>query len=444
VHEVCLGIGCLPGRYLFNLFGEMVHSHIFMENIPDRPSRDDLRRRSRVDFNYVHEVTFMIHPKDISELTRKLYDVSDPESENYGQHLTRSEVVTMISNPQGCDAVVKYLRLNGATVVSQTIDGDFITASATIDTWERIFDTEFFTFHQTQLNRKIKEVIRAESYSIPRELEAHVKHVLRVVDIPFPLRGGLGSSPSPSSSNIERVAQSSGVRTSSSSSTGTSTSTGTGSRRRSGIGAGAGTGTGTGKRNTESLLALSKKTVTPEKIRQYYNMTNYEGNEYSKQAVYASGGQNLSPIDLRLFQDQFSIIQDVIPIRGNTDHTVCTVESALCAESNLDIQYIMGVSPVSPTIHWYFPGDFADWLVEVSNTTDLPLVLSISYGSQEYRVTQAEHDAFDYQAIKLGVLGVTIFVAAGDDGANGSEVKYLGRCYICNSNVVYTVRVTSV
>ena len=402
----------------------------------------------------------MIHPKDIGELTRKLYDVSDPESENYGQHLTRSEVVTMISNPQGRDAVVKYLRLNGATVVSQTIDGDFITASATIDTWERIFDTEFFTFHQTQLNRKVKEVIRAESYSIPRELKAHVKHVLRVVDIPLPLRGGLGSSQSssPSSSNMERVAQSSGVRTSSSTGTGTgagtgsSTSTGTESRRGLGIGAGIGTwagagtetGTGTGKRNTKSLLAISKKTVTPEKIRQYYNMTNYEGNEYSKQAVYASGGQNLSPIDLRLFQDQFSIIQDVIPIRGNTDHTVCTIESALCAESNLDIQYIMGVSPVSPTIHWYFPGDFADWLVEVSNTTDLPLVLSISYGSQEYRVTQAEHDAFDYQAIKLGVLGVTIFVAAGDDGANGSETKYLGKCGSCNSNAVCTVRVTVV
>lgn len=429
MHEVCLGIGCLPGRYLYNLFGEMVHSHIFMENIPDRPSRDDLRRRSRVDFNHVHEVIFMIHPKDIGELTRKLYDVSDPESENYGQHLTRSEVVTMISNPRGRDAVVKYLRLNGAAVVSQTLDGDFISASATIDIWERIFDTEFFTFHQTQLNRKVKEVIRAESYSIPRELKAHVKHVLRVVDIPFPLRGGLGSqSSTPSSSNMERVAQSSGVRTSSSSRTGTES----------------GSGSGIGKRNTKSLLAISKKTVTPEKIRQYYNMTNYEGNEFSKQAVYASGGQNLSPIDLRLFQDRFSIIQDVIPVRGNTDHTVCTIESALCAESNLDIQYIMGVSPVSPTIHWYFPGDFADWLVEVSNTTDLPLVLSISYGSQEYRVTQAEHDAFDYQAIKLGVLGVTIFVAAGDDGANGSEIKYLGKCCSCNSNAVCTVRVTVV
>jgi tripeptidyl-peptidase I len=405
-----------------------------MENIPDRPSRDDLHRRSRVDFNYVHEVIFMIHPKDIGELTRKLYDVSDPESENYGQHLTRSEVVTMISNPQGRDAVVKYLVLNGATVVSQTIDGDFITASATIDTWERIFDTEFFTFHQTQLNRKVKEVIRAESYSIPRELKAHIKHVLRVVDIPFPLRGGLGSSPSPSSSNMERVAQPSEIRTGTSSSTSSSSSTGTGTS----------TSTGTGKRNTKSLLAISKKTVTPEKIRQYYNMTNYEGNEFSKQAVYASGGQNLSPIDLRLFQDQFSIIQDVIPIRGNMDHTVCTVESTLCSESNLDIQYIMGVSPVSPTIHWYFPGDFADWLMEVSNTTDLPLVLSISYGSQEYRVTQAEHDAFDYQAIKLGVLGVTIFVAAGDDGANGSEVKYLGKCSTCNSSAVCTVRVTFV
>ena len=379
----------------------MVHNnHVFKESIADRKTRKDLRRRGRVHFNYNHEVVFMIHPKDFDEVTRKLHDVSDPESQNYGQHLTRTEVVTMTANIKGRDAVLMYLQSNNVTAVSQTLDGDYICASATIEVWERIFDAEFFVFHQTQLNSHMKEVVRAESYSIPAELSEHVKHVLKVVDIPCPVRRR-----SLSSSDMIRVNQP--------------------SRRRSSI----------DKKNIESLQSLTKKVVTPEKIRGFYNMSNYEGSEFSVQAVYASGGQNLSPFDLKLFQEEFSIVQDVIPIGGHTNHTVCTVESALCSESNLDIQYMMGISPVSPTIHWYYPGDFADWLIEISNTVELPLVLSISYGSQEYRVTKAEHDAFDYAAIKLGVLGVSIFVASGDDGANGSEVKHSGE-----SSVVCSVR----
>lgn len=373
----------------------MVHTHIFKESIPGRKLRDDLCRRSRVHFNYSHEVIFMIHPKGVDELTQKLHDVSDPESQEYGKHLTRTEVVTMTANTVGRDAVVMYLQLNHATVVSQTLDGNYVTALATIEVWERTFDTEFFMFHQTHSNGYVKEVVRAEGYSIPKELSEHVKYVLKVVDIPFPVRRR-----SLSSSSMKRVDQPSPKR----------------SRPD--------------KRNTESasesLLSL-KRMVTPDKIRSYYNMTNYEGSEYSVQAVYASGGQNISPLDLKLFQEEFSIVQDVIPIRGHANHTVCTVESLLCAESNLDIQYIMGISPMSPTFHWYYPGDFADWLIEISNTVDPPLVLSISYGSQEYRVTKAEHYAFDYEAIKLGVVGVSIFVAAGDDGANGSEAKYLGK-----------------
>jgi tripeptidyl-peptidase-1 len=83
----------------------------------------------------------------------------------------------------------------------------------------------------------------------------------------------------------------------------------------------------------------------------------------------------------------------------------------------------MATSPGSPTTFWYTDAGFAGWLVDVANTTDVPLVLSISFGRQEKTTSKSELNAFNTQAIKLGVMGVTIVVATGDDGAGSSAVR---------------------
>mmetsp|Transcript_11509 Transcript_11509/g.11152 ORF Transcript_11509/g.11152 Transcript_11509/m.11152 type:complete len:685 (-) Transcript_11509:48-2102(-) len=83
----------------------------------------------------------------------------------------------------------------------------------------------------------------------------------------------------------------------------------------------------------------------------------------------------------------------------------------------------MSTSKVSPTTYWYTDLSWANWLVTVANTVDPPLVFSISYGQEEQTLTTSELDAFNTEAIKLGVMGVTIVAASGDDGANSRSVR---------------------
>jgi subtilase family serine protease len=66
----------------------------------------------------------------------------------------------------------------------------------------------------------------------------------------------------------------------------------------------------------------------------------------------------------------------------------------------------------------------------VSQAINVPLVLSISYGQEERYVTKATMDAFNTIAIKLSAMGVTIFVASGDDGANSRSVRG-GKTFLC-------------
>ena len=54
----------------------------------------------------------------------------------------------------------------------------------------------------------------------------------------------------------------------------------------------------------------------------------------------------------------------------------------------------------------------------MANMKNPPLVVSISYSIDEDYISSGEIIAFNTQAIKLGVMGVTITASSGDDGAN--------------------------
>jgi subtilase family serine protease len=51
------------------------------------------------------------------------------------------------------------------------------------------------------------------------------------------------------------------------------------------------------------------------------------------------------------------------------------------------------------------------------------LYIYVSYGSVEKTVGISVMNAFDTQARKLGVMGVTIVAATGDDGANSRHIN---------------------
>jgi tripeptidyl-peptidase I len=371
----------VPGHAQKNV--HTTNTHVFKESIPQLSSRMDILKQSRMSSDYNHEVIFVIKQKNMDELTRFLHDVSDPSSDIYGQHMSRAAVANLTSNPQGRETVLEYLHATGATVIAETLSGEYITATAPITVWEEMFKCEFYMFHQTQENDIIRKVVRTESYSIPTVLNNHVDSVFNTVEMPH--------------ENVIKVRLEKVKVT---------------------------------PEDEKSVLATTFFT-TPPKLRNAYNMGTSKGSASSTQGIYASLDEYYSPNDLSEFQTYFGLdLQTVSTVIGGHESSfMCLILPSTCGEANLDIQYIMAASPVSPTTFWYTDADyFSEWVVLVANTAKPALVWSISYGMEEIYVTDAERNAFETQTIKLGAMGVTIVAASGDDGAISRKVRTGGAC----------------
>ena len=353
----------------------------YREPMPQLTARRDIVRQIRSHQDQRHEVTFVIRQRNLGQLTDILHDISNPLSPNYGQHMTGEEVAAMTSNPDAHDAVVTYLLAKGAIIVFETLHGEYVKASAPIDTWERMFNTEFFTFHQSHSDIKVDKVTRAERYWIPLELDQHVESVFNTIQMPTRVVGSLPIlQPLAAESEKETLA-----------------------------------------------IKTFPGYVTPEKLKAAYNVGTNKGSSSSTQAVFSTIDQYFSPADLAFFQSVTGLPNQPAAGApyGHSSDSKCVEDQSNCVEGNLDIQYMMATSPGSPTSYWYTDLSLTDWLVTVANTVKPPLVFSISYGADELSMSASELTAFSTQAIKLSSMGVSLVAASGDDGAvNRGGLQY--------------------
>ena len=353
--------------------------HLFKESVPQISTRRDISRISRMRNDHLHEVVFVIHQKNMEELTEFLHDVSDPSSMNYGKHMRREEVASLTRNQEARDAVVSFLHTNGASLVSETLGSEYITASAPVILWERLLDCKFYMYRQMDGKRVVNTLVRAESYSIPAILGQHVDSVFNTIQMPYRQSASEIVYPRYVEQSMEKM-------------------------------------------NLES----NGKYISPSALKSYYDLGTIAGSNSSTQAIYASYEQNFSPADLLKFQSTSGTTKQSIKtvIGDHSSSSVCTTTPELCVTANLHVQYLLAISPDSPTTFWYTDNDgFSSWLVKVANTKDPPLVLTISYYIEEPYVSGSELDAFNIQAIKLGAMGVTIVVPSGDDGAISGLVR---------------------
>lgn len=266
--------------------------------------RTDLSRQERVPSDYIHEVMFAVKLLNMDELTRILYDVSDPASENYGKHKTSQEVTDMTSNPKANKKIHEYLQIAGVDIISESLGGEFITAQASVKLWEEMFATEFFRFHQFfHGESNITHFVRAEKYSIPLVLNDCVDSVFHTIQMP----SSRNRKPLRANSNVKNPVTVSGE-------------------------------------------------ITPPILKKYYNISGL-GSLDATQGVYESLSQFYGPTDLYRFQQNFNLntTANVIVIGGGNDQNVCNdliTNVDNCGEGSLDIQYIMAVAQGSPTTYY--------------------------------------------------------------------------------------------
>lgn len=321
-------------------------------SIHDR--RFDIKKGLRINGDVSHEVIFSVK-QNLDELKTLVEDVSNPFSANYGKHLKRAELNSMTAIPESFQHVMAYLKFHDIQVVKVSAHSEYITASAPISKWEELFATEFYSFEMESLSSPL---IRAEHYSLPENLHAHVQSVFKTVQFPLPKR------------DVQRDVVS--------------------------------------KIKSFSTFpgALESGYVTPQLLYDTYDIRSTAGSALASQGVYETQQEAYSPSDLRLFQNTFGLPRDNITDTGvYNDDDACSNYS--CFEGNLDVQYITAVASGVPTYYSYDDSDdfLLTWASEMAEMEDPPKVLSISWGGPEFFYSSDYIDLFNTQALKLASLG---------------------------------------
>ena len=361
-------------------------THTFREKAAWISTHPDFSETGAALSTQSHDVVFFVKQNNVDDLKQLLLEVSDPFHEKYGKYMTSDEVAAFTTNPKSHKVILEYVQSIGAVIVSESRYKDYVTARAPLGVWEKTFDTKFQTYsHNSRSDMgsldgaKNLEFVRSKEYSIPSFLDEHVSFVMNTVQIPMVNSHAI--RPKYVDVPVDRLVL-------------PDTPT---------LGKG----------------GIINGFISPGRIVQTYNIDVKSGNVRATQSVFSTGKERYSPRDLTLFQRFFELpLQSVDQANDpRAQSPQWCARTGLCQEGNLDLQYIMGIGK-SPTKFGYGDSDFAIYLMDVFDSGKPPLVISISYGLDEKFVLHlSQATFFELQAVRLGLMGVTILVATGDDGA---------------------------
>lgn len=366
-------------------------------------------RGRRCSGGEMHELLFVLRPRNLDKLEALVMDITDPSSPNYRQWVSRTQLGDLTRNEDALSALRAALAEHpDVQLLREAPGGESLRASARTRTWERLLNTEF---HMWQHPAGEAVAVHATDFMLPQSLQAHIDDVLEATDFEFgPASRSPGTISAVDSHETRDTLASFGY---------------------------------------DSFEQLERHRgediISPTKLRKIYNMPPIsergtdlaEQESQASQVVFGTIGQHWSPSDRTTFEEAFKIPQDkyVKQLHGEKEgfamsgDATCRANPNGCLEANLDVQYIMAMAPWADTGYWYTPnasaGGMYQFLVDFSerfaDAETVPDVISISYGVAELLVPEAVTRLFDLQAMKLAARGVTVLVASGDSGADGAS-----------------------
>uniref|UniRef100_A0A4W6FQY7 Tripeptidyl-peptidase 1 n=1 Tax=Lates calcarifer TaxID=8187 RepID=A0A4W6FQY7_LATCA len=355
----------------------------------------DWTRVGRVDPAEELELTFALKQQNVNLLEETLRWVSDPDSAQYGKYLTLEEVASLVRPSELTHKVVRHwLHSHGITNCLTVRTEDFLQCTMTAEVAEKLLPGSRF-------NRYIRDgqsLVRSSApYSVHDDVHQHLDFV-----------GGLHRFP-PKGQDLRKEQKSS----------------------KEGIHLG----------------------VTPVILRTRYNLTAADVGtaQNNSQAVAQFLEQYYHPADLAefmsLFGGSFQHLSQVDRVVGTQGGGKAGIEASL------DIEYIMSTGANVST--WVFtnPGrhesqePFLQWMLLLSNMSDLPWVHTISYGDDEDSLSTAYMMRINTEFMKAGIRGISLLFASGDSGAGcrhlGKEQNSFRPSFPASSPYVTTVGGTS-
>ncbi|XP_076604465.1 tripeptidyl-peptidase 1 isoform X1 [Chaetodon auriga] len=359
------------------LFSQVVWSG-YLEYNQDVLIPEDWSHVGRVDPTEDLELTFALKQQNVDLLEETLRLVSDPDSAQYGKYLTLEEVSSLVHPSELTQKVVRHwLQSHGITNCLTVRTRDFLQCSMTAEVAETLLPGSKF-------HRYIRDgysLVRSSApYSVHDDVHQHLDFV-----------GGLHRLPPKGQEDFGKASSS--------------------------------------RRQKQSNAGLHLG-VTPAILRERYNLTAADVGtaKNNSQAVAQFLEQYYSPADLAefmmIFGRSFKHLSKVDRVVGTQGKGKAGVEASL------DVEYIMSTGANIPT--WVFtnPGrhesqePFLQWMVLLSNMSDLPWVHTISYGDDEDSLSTAYMMRINTEFMKAGVRGISLLFASGDSGAG---CRHLGK-----------------
>lgn len=170
----------MKGFVVFALFVACLGSRFFPE--PKDFVLNGFKKAGRVSPSQKLSVFVALktNSRSTNALKSALYDVSLPNSKNYGNHMSLEEIQRLTSPAQ---RTVKAVRewLQSAGISSDFVKGhsDWLKASGTVRAWERALETTFYTYEQNGVR-----LPRCESYSVPMSMREHVDLIADIKRLP--------------------------------------------------------------------------------------------------------------------------------------------------------------------------------------------------------------------------------------------------------------------
>eukprot|EP00040_Diaphanoeca_grandis_P002109 m.20570 g.20570 ORF g.20570 m.20570 type:complete len:593 (+) comp12989_c0_seq1:25-1803(+) len=317
------------------------------------------------------EFTIAVKQNGMDEIKRIAGEVSNPASDKWGQFLTQAEI-NEITKPatSDVDAVTSWINTNGCSFETQH---NMFTVECSVANAEKMLSTAFFTLTNNETDQTTVRSVSA--YVVPANVESSVAAIFGVHGLPLP----------PSANIVSHSFKSN---------------------------------------------AGEPVKVTPDVIATTYMVKGVMASaEKNVQAVAEFQGQYFSQVHLTEFFEKY------LPSSPGHDSVVTAIHgknmnSSVGVEAELDIQYIMGVSPGVSTEFWSqknsdFCADLVSWTSLLLKDDSTPLVNSVSYGWQgslaQIQCLKMEVTEIDAAFVKLAAKGIAVIFASGDSGSGFTQ-----------------------
>eukprot|EP00915_Cephaloidophora_sp_WS-2016_P002810 GHVH01003798.1.p1 GENE.GHVH01003798.1~~GHVH01003798.1.p1 ORF type:complete len:717 (+),score=108.62 GHVH01003798.1:1847-3997(+) len=192
-----------------------------------------------------------------------------------------------------------------------------------------------------------------------------------------------------------------------------------------------------GENNDQSFA--SNSIVDMSRLKDMYHMESFRTtNSYRDNLIIVSSflEEQFDPRDTKEFLQSQNISADSLSDRLFVVGPNNPNEGRMTGvEASLDVEIIMALSPDYGVIYWNVPGrelnsggePFMRLVYQLStwdgNSNNIPSILSISYGDEEVEGIDRYLKRLDREMAKLGIMGITVVAASGDDGANGMKCR---------------------